>query len=268
MTELSNTAERVNRDLTYLSALLQQYYKSQAQSWDGKDVEFVRIWDLYKDLRESLIGIDESLFSKLRIIERPQPDDNAFMPNGCYTRKHIDGIINEINLATEYFELYMKTIVKSSENFSLDESLRILTSRFGKVVRQLRQRYNNRTTIEIEDEYDMQDLFHSLLYLFFEDVRAEEWVPSYAGGASRMDFLLKKEKVSIELKKTRKSLDANELGKQLIVDIEKYKEHPDVNNLICFVYDPEFWIANPKGIENDLSNDSDNFRVEVIIEPK
>ena len=42
----------------------------------------------------------------------------------------------------------------------------------------------------MEDEYDVQDLFHALLTIYFEDIRKEEWSPSYAGGASRMDFLL------------------------------------------------------------------------------
>lgn len=43
----------------------------------------------------------------------------------------------------------------------------------------------------LEDEYDVQDLPHALLLLYFDDVRAEEWTPSYAGKSARMDFLLK-----------------------------------------------------------------------------
>ena len=48
----------------------------------------------------------------------------------------------------------------------------------------MRSRYNNRQTSDINDEYDVQDLLHSLLTLYFDDIRREESNPSYAGGAS------------------------------------------------------------------------------------
>ena len=63
--------------------------------------------------------------------------------------------------------------------------------RFHLVARQLRFRHDNRATLDIQDEYDVQDLLHALLLLHFVDVRPEEYTPSYAGKASRMDFLLK-----------------------------------------------------------------------------
>lgn len=141
-------------------------------------------------------------------------------------------------------------------------------NRFHLVIRQIRQRHNNRETLNVEDEYDVQDLFHSLLTLFFDDIRKEEWTPSYAGGSSRIDFLLPEIDTVIEVKKTRKSLGAKQLGEQLIVDIEKYQKHPMCKNLICFVYDPEGWISNPKGIENDLSRTTNEIDVSVLIVPK
>ncbi len=82
-----------------------------------------------------------------------------------------------------------------------------------------------------------------------------------------MDFLLKQEQIVIELKKTRKGLAAKELGSQLVEDIERYQVHPDCDVLVCFVYDPDGRIANPRGIENDLNRSLDDFVVEVIIRP-
>ena len=38
------------------------------------------------------------------------------------------------------------------------------------------------------------------------DVRDEEWTPSYAATASRMDFILVAESIDVEVKMTRKSL--------------------------------------------------------------
>lgn len=96
-----------------------------------------------------------------------------------------------------------------------------IISRFHTVARQLRDRHSNRPTLEINDEYDVQDLFHALLKIHFNDIRSEEVAPSYAGGSSRMDFLLKDEKLVVELKKTSQSLGAKEIGGQLLVDIQR-----------------------------------------------
>jgi hypothetical protein len=142
-----------------------------------------------------------------------------------------------------------------------------LCERFHLVVRQLRSRHDSRSTLDVQDEYDAQDLFHALLQLHFDDVRAEEWTPSYAGKSSRMDFLLKQERIVIEIKKTRSGLDAKELGSQLIDDIARYQAHPDCEALICFTYDPEGRISNPKGIENDLGGQRDGLTVKLWIRP-
>jgi hypothetical protein len=80
--------------------------------------------------------------------------------------------------------------------------------KFHVCARSLLRRHDNRATVTISDEYDVQDLMHALLRLHFEDVRAEEVSPSYAGSSSRMDFLLKREKVVVEVKMTRDNLRA------------------------------------------------------------
>ncbi len=149
------------------------------------------------------------------------------------------------------------------------EYVKKICNRFHTVARQLQSRHADRGTIEINDEYDVQDLFHCLLKLFFDDVRAEEWTPSYAGGASRVDFLLKNEQIVVEIKKTRSGLADRQVGEQLIVDIERYTSHPDCKTLICFVYDPEGRIGNPRGVENDLmAPKRDGLSVAVYIRPE
>jgi hypothetical protein len=143
-----------------------------------------------------------------------------------------------------------------------------LCSRFPLVAQQLQTRHGNRQTLPVEDEYDVRDLLRALLILDHDDVRSEEWTPSYAGGNSRLDFLLKSEQVVIEAKKTRDGLGAGELGDQLTVDIQKYRQHPDCRTLVCFVYDPDGRIENPRGMENDLSGDREGLTVRVIVAPK
>lgn len=143
-----------------------------------------------------------------------------------------------------------------------------ICGRFHLVARQLRNRHDNRSTLEISDEYDVQDLLHVLLRIHFDDIRPEEWTPSYAGGSSRKDFLLWNERIVVEVKKTRTGLGAKEVGEELIIDIAKYRQHQHCKTLLCFVYDPEDKISNPQAIENDLTEISDEFSVKVIIVPK
>jgi hypothetical protein len=142
-----------------------------------------------------------------------------------------------------------------------------ISSRFHLIARQLRSRHNGRSTLDVQDEYDVQDLMHALLRLHFLDIRPEEYTPSYAGKASRMDFLLKQESIVVEIKMTRTGLGAKELSSQLIEDITRYKTHPDCQALVCFVYDPTGLIPNPRGIETDLNRDKDPFPVRVLIRP-
>lgn len=142
-----------------------------------------------------------------------------------------------------------------------------LCHRFHRVARQLRKRHDSRPTLEVEDEYDVQDLMHAMLWLFFDDVRPEEWVPSYAGSGSRVDFLLKNEETIVEIKKTRSGLADKVVGEQLIVDIAKYQTHPSCKALFCFIYDPDGRISNPQGLERDLSRSEDDLRVDVVIAP-
>lgn len=153
------------------------------------------------------------------------------------------------------------------DRIDCDLALENIFSRFHQIVRQLRSRHDNRPTLDVNDEYDVQDLTHALLHIYFDDIRPEEWTPSYAGKSARTDFLLKKEKIFVEIKKTRKGLADKDVGEQLTLDIAKYKSHPDCEKLYCFIYDPEGRIVNKNGLIADLESSNGNF-VKVIIKPE
>lgn len=125
----------------------------------------------------------------------------------------------------------------------------------------------DKQTLEINDEYDVQNLLHALLLIDFDDVLPE--VDAFpAGSSNRMDFLIKDIDTVIETKMTRETLKDKEIDEQLIIDIAKYSKHPDCGKLYCFVYDKEEHIKNPVGLENDLSGIKDGLEVRVIIVPK
>lgn len=143
-----------------------------------------------------------------------------------------------------------------------------LAARLPLVIRQLRARREDRDTLDVRDEYDLQDLFHALLKIHFDDVRPEEGAPSLAGKGSRMDFLLPAASAVVELKSTlRQSLTRNKLIDELVIDMAFYEKHPDCKTLICVVYDPEHRITNPGAIETDLSGAKGKLTTKVIITP-
>jgi hypothetical protein len=146
-------------------------------------------------------------------------------------------------------------------------TIEMLVRRLDIVVRQLQDRQRNRQPFEVNDEYDIQDLFHALLKIFFNNVKPEETTPSYAGSSSRMDFLLPEIKTVVELKMARPSLSTKDLRNQLIIDIDSYQAHHECRTLYCVVYDPEQRVGNPHGFENDLSRDG-QMTVRVIVVPK
>ena len=226
--------------------------------------------------RDSEIAIEQIFGSKGRHLS-----DFRKIGFSCvihYSGMPADSEWKECQSGLKHAQVIFQSMIEEISEFGVGQpaepirdSFRLLEDLFGRfhlVARQLRERHAERTTLEVEDEYDVQYLVHALLHLHFDDIRPEEWTPSYAGGSSRMDFLLKQEKVVIEVKKTRKGLGARELGEQLIIDIQKYQHHPDCKSLICFVYDPEGRVANPRGVENDLKKDMDGFRARVLITPK
>jgi hypothetical protein len=189
-------------------------------------------------------------------------------PQSEYDRAYLRGL--------EMAEAFLESCIRQIEDYWSDDDefknekefdpyslIEKLCSRFHLFAKQLKVRHDNRVTLDVADEYDLQDLFHGILRIFFDDIRPEEWTPSYAGKSSRMDFLLKDHRIVIETKMTRKGFGAKEIGTQLIEDIARYRRHPDCNTLICFVYDHEGFIANPAGLAKDLSTEENGFSVKV-----
>jgi len=143
-----------------------------------------------------------------------------------------------------------------------------LFERFHSVALEINRRHDNRHSLTINDEYDVQDLLRGLLRLYFDDINDEEYTPSYAGFCARMDLLLREEQVVIETKMVRKGFTQKKIRDELIIDKAHYRVHPKCKKLYCLVYDPEEEIRNPKGFERDLSDRVDGFETKVFVLPR
>ncbi|HEV2862234.1 MAG TPA: hypothetical protein VGX48_14580, partial [Pyrinomonadaceae bacterium] len=74
----------------------------------------------------------------------------------------------------ESLDTYAPTVEAKPDTLGI---IRLLCSRFHTVARQLRQRHKRRETLDISDEYDVQDVLHALLRIYFDDIREEEHTP-------------------------------------------------------------------------------------------
>ena len=207
--------------------------------------------DKFHETHGEVLGAIETAIDSLQYAElkiRETENDKTVQKNEIVATKVDVRISSKLNIAVQNIEL--------------------ISSRFHSFAKSLQKRYSKRSTIKIKDEYDVQDLFHSLLHLYFNDIRPEEWTPSIAGGPSRMDFLLPEEKIVVEIKKMRRTINTKQLGDQLINDIHRYQSHKSCQILYCFVYDPEELILNPRGMESDLSKKVGELEVIIKVFPK
>ena len=146
--------------------------------------------------------------------------------------------------------------------------VRKICLRLHAVARQLRLRKDSRPTVEVEDDYDLQDLLRALLKMEFDEVGTDEWTPPYAGSITRTTLLLNREQIAIVAKKTRPGMTTKEIAEQVAADSAFYSARNKCTTLFCFVYDPEGRIGSPNRLETDLTSVSDRYNVEVLVAPK
>ncbi len=148
------------------------------------------------------------------------------------------------------------------------ERVKTLCYRFHSVARQLRLRGEYRATLAVEDEFDAQDLLHALLRIQFDNIETDEWTPSYSSGTPRTTLLLNDGRLAVIVKKTRPGLNAKDLTDQLRIDAERYRSYGCCRTLLCFMYDPEGRIGNPRGLESSLTSVTDSFVIDLLVAPK
>ncbi len=140
--------------------------------------------------------------------------------------------------------------------------------RFHSVAQPLRLRAEHRSTLVVEEQQDVQDLFYALLRFEFEDVEREEWTPAYAGLASQVSFFVQQGQVVVIVKKTRVGRGGKEIAEELVMDGKRFASYPACRLVFCFVYDPEGRIGNSRGLEAQLIRRESSLTVQVLISPK
>jgi hypothetical protein len=151
----------------------------------------------------------------------------------------------------------------------VETKIETLFLRFHSVAVQLQKRSREeKQPFAIEDEYDVQDLLHSLLWIFFNDIEAENYgTPSTCGTNPRIDFFLRNERVFIEAKIATANHRRKKIAEEIILDKDYYSKKLDIKAIFFLVYDPSGFIDNPNGFEKDLSEQYSKPFVKVMVVP-
>jgi hypothetical protein len=88
-----------------------------------------------------------------------------------------------------------------------------------------------------------------------------------AAGGTRADFLLPEHGLFIELKMTRDGMTARSLADELILDIARYRAHPECHAIIFFVYDPRGLVKNTVALQTELTEIAGELPVSLIVSP-
>jgi hypothetical protein len=151
---------------------------------------------------------------------------------------------------------------------SVDEVILVVIQGLRRAMHPLTYRRKGAEQLRFANEYDVQDLLHALLRPWVQDVRAEEYTPSYAGKSTRMDFLLPDHELVIETKCVRDRAHAKGVGDELMLDIGHYAAHPACKKLWCVVYDPEHLLTNPESLrdlEGEHAKNGRGIQVRVFV---
>lgn len=140
---------------------------------------------------------------------------------------------------------------------SVDELLATIIRGLPRAMHPLAHRRKGAVALRFENEYDLQDLLHSQLRPWIADIRPEEFTPSYGGSSTRMDFLLPRHELVIEVKRVRDRAHGQRIGDELIIDIEHYRQHPQCRRLWCVIFDSLHLLVNPAGLIDDISGTRD-----------
>lgn len=234
--------------------------------YEGKNTENTDISEVRVDVEES--GISFHCFDDSRSLvgSASIPIATAFKEGEYTDNENLQLFHTMVGEVTESFKMAREAQedTMNKEQEPAIERIENICNRFHHAAKQLRDTHGNSDSFKIENEYSVQSLLHSFLKLEFDDVREEEYTPSYAGTQPRIDYLIEAHDILIEVKHARTDHGQDDIREELAVDKEHYRKG-EYDQLVCFIYDPDEVINNPEGFIKDIELNEPS--VTVLISP-
>lgn len=213
--------------------------------------------------------------SEIRIVQTQQPMQRYADEHDARARAR-----NIVDMATNRRELVFSKGVEHTFEllFSGDDKaapepdaamVERICARLPQTARVLANRSRKgRAPFDINDEYDVQDLLHSILRAYLKYSVQEDPLPKIAGAkSSRADISIEELGVLIEIKYARGPEDQKRIFEEYSQDLVLYAGWPSLRTLIYLIYnsadlkDPEAFDK----LSGDQSVNGKDFRVRVIL---
>jgi hypothetical protein len=257
----------------YLSAKneLSQQLKEKYQHSDLKQKYFLSKIEPSFQIQLSKDAL-ELKSDPLSVLIKAVYDTNTVKETELYTA--LQSITSGANIDVQLqilLEDIEKTLLQTKFiNKNADEVVRDVLNNFSNAIQKIISgRRLNHPDFRIEDEYDVQDILYVILKSIFPNLREEDPIPKVGGKSTKIDLILREEKILIEVKMI-KAKDSNETHfiEQLKVDFESYHECKWLRKLFCFIYDPYKKtrdISNFNDLNGERTKGEHNFNIEVIV---
>jgi hypothetical protein len=269
MTDCANDLKKLIDEIESLKAIDSEHPRNNV--WRGKVLRVVKKCfgeesDYTKEIEDVLnptmvvsSNTPDSYWkeTQLEMLERADAHLNAYLEDLGQNSKEANNDKSQDTASVEKMQTFETPLQK----------LEFLFKKFHPIVKSLARRHDNRGTLLVTDEYDVQDLLRSLMNLFFDDIRIEQWTPGFATKSVRMDFLLNKEQVVVECKFARHNHDEKKISDELIIDIARYTKHANCKKLVCLVYDPNGVIDNKSELCDLEDKSNTKLSVHIYVVP-
>ncbi len=210
----------------------------------------------------SSTGIRERVLEYNRWAEREQPDTMYCF--AAFAGDHLEGLISG---ALESRYEFLSETYRPDRRFLLMEILEA----FPDAVAHLTARKGGRPSYVAEQEADVHDLLYATIKCIFPDARSEDFTPQHAGGSKRIDIVIPRISVVVEVKYVRDASHARRIADELKIDFESYHKHEDCGRLVAYVWDPGHHLADRSNFIQDLvgarTKGDHTFMVEVYVKP-
>lgn len=189
-----------------------------------------------------------------------------------YSKKLVYNLIKaseEISAISPSSELLLTSSVEEGAGIA---RVILALEQFQECVRYLNTRRSKSATLtDIDSESEVQDVLFMMLRPWIIDLVPENPMDKIASRYSIKDFLSKKMKLVIEAKFIRDKSHGKNISKELHDDIENYRNHPDCESLIFFIYDKDTFIpdvlALKRQIETPRTYSGKQLKVHCIVKP-
>jgi hypothetical protein len=145
---------------------------------------------------------------------------------------------------------------------------------FDACVRYLNTRRSAGAIINIQSEADVQDVLYLLLRPWIVDLVYESPADKSGNRYAIKDFSSAAVRLVLDAKYIRDKEHGRSISKELHDDIEMYRSHPDCDDIIFFVYDPDAVIPDQRALREQIEversyggTDAKRLRCHLIVKP-